>query len=118
MKWMGGFLAITALLTTVFGGWWYFQDEKLRNEQWFMDDQHWNSTIIEQLVDIRSELAVLKQDLTVTIDRHEEFVSGEHRDSQSSLVEAQAVLGQTITGAIFHLGVHQGQHLESDDPAP
>lgn len=82
------------------------QKDEIRNQQWYEDDQRWNEgilenqrKIIENQVAIRTDIATLEQALVNVIDRHEEFISTEHRD-----------MAQTLSGLIFQVGVHQGEH--------
>ena len=82
-------VALIPLLAGVFGIWWTFRADQLLNERWLEDDQRWNAEIIQRL------------------DR----VEAGQGETEETLLEGQAALGQTLTGAVFQMGVHQGQHL-------
>lgn len=60
--------------------------------------------------DVRESVASFEAEVIEAIDRHEEFVSTEHRDNLSDLREGQAESSQTLTNAVYQVGVHQGQH--------
>ena len=112
-KWIGLFLTVTAILTAVGGGWWYFQDEKLRNEQWFIDDERWNSAIIATLAEIKEEQAqhrVLLDDIASTQPEH--FLQRENRFEELEQ-EHKRIVDAIYRGLIdinFRIGEHQGIH--------
>ena len=111
---LGTWLSIAAialpLIVGAAGIWWYLQSDELRNQQWYADDQRWNTGILTDLADIKAQIAMTESDIVKAIDRHEEFVSGEHRDGGTALLQGQAGISQSLTGAIYQMGVHQGQH--------
>ena len=111
---LGTWLSIAAIALPLIVGaasiWWYLQSDELRNQQWYADDQRWNTGILTDLADIKTQIAMTEQDIVKAIDRHEEFVSGEHRDGGTALLQGQAGISQSLTGAIYQMGVHQGQH--------
>ena len=112
-KWIGLFLTVTAILTAVGGGWWYFQDEKLRNEQWFIDDERWNTAIIATLAEIKEEQAqhrVILDDMASS--QTEQFLQRENRfeeleQEHKRLVDA---IYQGLIDINFRIGEHQGIH--------
>lgn len=104
-KWIGLIAGVLAIAMVVATGWWYFQDDKLRNEQWYIDDNEWNTSILAELALIKGQLASMEQDIIVAIDRHEEFVSVENRDIKGTLTTS-------LDDLSYRLGVHAGQHMK------
>lgn len=103
-KWTSITVGLLSLLAMAAGVWWYFQDDKLRNEQWYADDSKWNTAIISDLADIKAQLSKMEQNIIIAIDRHEEFVSVEHRDVKGTLTTSLDDLN-------YRLGVHAGRHM-------
>lgn len=109
-RWVSMIAVACTLLAAVSGVWWYLEQNQLLDQQWFEDDQRWNAEILERLDRIEIDLGMMEADIVVAIDRHEEFVSTEHRGALGELTQGQAELGQTMTGLTFEVGVHQGEH--------
>ena len=108
LKWAGIAVVAIPLLVASAGLWWYFQDDKLRNEQWYQDDQRWNAEILEDLARVQARLAHMETEIIIAIDRHEEFVSTEHRDGAEALLSGISTFSDDLN---YRVGVHQGQHM-------
>lgn len=65
LKWAGSIFGVITIIAFVFGVWWYFQDEKLRNERWFQDDTAWNSELLIKQDDIIARQAEILQKIAV-----------------------------------------------------
>ena len=101
LKWLGGLVVVLSVMSTAGGAWWYLQADELRNEAWYQDDQRWNAELLHDLADLKTQLEVMERDLIVAIDRHEEFVSTEHRGDTLALLAGQAELGSTVASALL-----------------
>ena len=102
-----GWLVFIPLIALAGGVWFYVRDDARLNQQWFEEDQIWNDSILSELADIKGQLAMVEYNLTQTIDRHEEFVSGEHVDLLRSIATSQDDLN-------FRIGALTGGLLEKE----
>ena len=73
--WVAAIFTILSALIAVGGIWWYFQDTKLRDEQWLLDDIRWNAEQLQKMEDIilrqtsiQGELATQSLQLRETIE--------------------------------------------------
>ena len=120
IKWFSIITATLTALVFVGGVWWYFQDEKLRNEQWFVEDTQWNISQLEKLdfiistqADIKQELSIQRQ-LLIDIREFQSIISDHSEDSFEELeVEHQNMteaIWQSYAGIFRILGKHEGLH--------
>ena len=101
-KVLGSLGVVISILVASGGAWWYFQSEDLRSERWYADDTRWNEAILNDLEEMKAQLYMLENQTGIAIEHQTE-----------TLLAGQGKAAQTLTGAIFHLGIHQGQHLSN-----
>lgn len=117
--WISILIALVSFLSTVVGAFLYLesfdvrlsdletavrdsmQREETRDARWMSDDDAAHARIEDQIVELRQALARTRENLTVTIDRHEEFVSGEHVSQLEALNDLYYRLG-LIGGRVCH----------------
>ena len=115
LKWAGAFLAMVGILSAIGGTWWYFQDEKLRNQRWFVDDERWNSQIIFDLGRLAEEQArqriILEEINRLHSERFLQMESSfeELEEEHQAIVEA---IYQGLLDINYRVGVHEGDHTQ------
>ena len=120
LKWIGAIISIITIVSISVGVWWWFQDNKIFNENWLEKDIEWNNsliikvdTIIKNQHNILSvaennsqEIAELKQIINDMDDRRE----NNFEEVEDDLEDIHNSIFQVKSDMVYSLGVHIGKH--------
>ena len=123
VKWLGIVIAVLSAFSAIGTVWWYFQDQKLRDELWFQEDIEWNADqtvkheqitrrqfeILDNLSskDVRlQEIDDRIKEVEVLINRHWQ----QREDRFEELERGQLGILESLAKTREAIARHQGHH--------
>ena len=119
LKWLGAAMLILTVMSAGFGTWWYLQKDELRNQQWYSEDQRWNTQILADLARLSDEQSTQR----VLIDELQRIVGQQFLQLENSMEELEedhqgivTAIYEGLADLNFRIGQHQGEHEAGRDP--